>query len=142
MEPKGNEYMTAKEFLNKIRRQEKLLRAVERERDQIRADMLNLKGAKLTERVTGTKQSDLSDAYIRLETYEERVNDEWDRLIGLREQGKKLIATVENADQQTILYDRYINCMSWEEIAVGMHYSWRHTLRVHGAALQNLKDVI
>jgi len=134
--------MTAKEFLNQIRRHEKLLRAVERERDQIRSDMLYLKGSKLTERVTGTKQSDLSDAYIRLEMYEERVNDEWDKLIAMREHGKKLIATIEDPDQQTILYDRYINCMSWEQIAVNMHYSWRHTLRVHGAALQNLKDVI
>jgi DNA-directed RNA polymerase specialized sigma subunit len=131
--------MTAKEFLNQIRRQEKLLRAVDRERNQIQSDMLNLKCSKLTERVTGTKQSDLSDAYIRLETYEERVNDEWDRLIGLREQGKKLIATVENADQQTILYDRYINCMSWEEIAVGMHYTYRWVLQLHGKALQNLE---
>ena len=131
--------MTAKEFLNQIRRQEKLLRAVERERNQIQSDMLNLKGSKLTGRVTGTKQSDLSDAYIRLETYEERVNDEWERLIGLREQGKKLIATLDDQDQQTILYDRYINYMSWEEIAVNMHYTYRWVLHLHGNALQDLE---
>lgn len=131
--------MTAKEFLNQIRRQEKLLRAVERERDQIRADMLNLKGARLTERVTGTKQSDLSEAYIRLETYQERVSRRLDKLIELREQGKKLIAMVEDTDQQTILYDRYINCMSWEQIAVNMHYTYRWVLQLHGKALQNLE---
>jgi len=131
--------MTAKEFLNQIRRHEKLLRAVERERDQIRSDMLYLKGSKLTERVTGTKQSDLSDAYIRLETYEERVNREWDRLIAMREQGKKLIAAVEDPIQQTVLYDRYINYMSWEEIAVEMKYTYRRILQLHGDALQNLE---
>lgn len=34
---------------------------------------------------------------------------------------------------------RYIDCLTWEEIAVSMNYTWQHMHRIHA---QCLKDVI
>lgn len=43
---------------------------------------------------------------------------------------------------QTLLYERYINGKTWEQVAVQMNYSYRHTTKLHGAALARLKDVL
>ena len=41
-----------------------------------------------------------------------------------------------------ILYERYINLKRWEEIADIVHVSFRHATRLHGEALNDLKDVL
>lgn len=33
----------------------------------------------------------------------------------------------------------YIECMTWEEVAVAMNYSWRQTHRIHSNALKMLE---
>jgi RNA polymerase sigma factor (sigma-70 family) len=34
---------------------------------------------------------------------------------------------------------RYIECKTWEQIAVDMHYSWRQVHNIHARALKTLK---
>ncbi len=41
-----------------------------------------------------------------------------------------------------ILYERYINLKSWDEVADAVHYSLQHIHRLHGEVLLELKDVI
>lgn len=43
---------------------------------------------------------------------------------------------------RTLLYERYINGKTWEQVAVRMNYSYRHTTKLHGTALNVLKDVL
>lgn len=43
---------------------------------------------------------------------------------------------------RTLLYQRYINGKTFEQIAVDMHYSWRQIVRLHGQALQYAQHVI
>lgn len=43
---------------------------------------------------------------------------------------------------RTLLYERYVNGLTFEKIAVRMNYSWRQTIRLHGQALQYAQDVI
>ena len=50
-----------------------------------------------------------------------------------------VIDEVDDPVLQELLVKRYINTKSWEKIAVEMHYSFRHTLRLHGAALAAVK---
>jgi DNA-directed RNA polymerase specialized sigma subunit len=33
---------------------------------------------------------------------------------------------------------RYIDCLTWEQIAVDMHYSWQHVHKIHAKALKLL----
>ena len=42
----------------------------------------------------------------------------------------------------TLLYQRYINGKTFEQISVDMHYSWRQIVRLHGQALQYAQHVI
>lgn len=103
---------------------------------EVRSDILTLRASSLSEKVTGTKDSDLADSYIKLEKYFEEVNTEWDKLIDMRREAKALIKMLPDAQQQAILYARYINCEDWEKIAVEMHFSWRNIFYLHGKALQ------
>ena len=50
-----------------------------------------------------------------------------------------VIDAVDDANLRQLLILRYINGLTWEKIAVDMHYSFRHTLRLHGAALAAVK---
>ncbi|WP_296822575.1 DUF1492 domain-containing protein [uncultured Megasphaera sp.] len=133
--------MTAKEYLNRVRRQYYVVKRAEEELTAIKADILSLKASSMTEHVSGTKESDLADKYIRLERYFDTVTAEWDKLIDMRIEAKAMIRTLPDETQQAVLYARYINCGRWEDIAAGMNYSWKHIFRLHGKALQSFAAI-
>lgn len=128
--------MTAKEYLNRVRRQNYILKQTEKEMNEVRADILTLRASSLSEHVSGSKNSDTADKYIRLEKYMEKVNAEWDKLIDMRNAAKALIHAMPNPAQQAVLYARYINGQRWEDIAIDMHYSWKGIFKLHGQALR------
>lgn len=136
--------MRAKEYLQKVREGERLLRLLEAEHAQCEADIRNLKGMNYDKPVVtgGGQLMDLSAAIARLEGYAERVNRQWDAVVEMREEAKARIARVSDARYRDVLTRRYILCESWEQIACVMGYAYRHVLRVHGAALQKFEDVI
>ena len=128
--------MTAKEYLNRVRRQNYILKQTEKEMNEVRADILTLRASSLSEHVSGSKNSDTADKYIRLEKYMEKVNAEWDKLIDMRNAAKDLIGAMPDPMHRAVLYARYINGQRWEDIAVDMHYSWKGIFKLHGQALR------
>lgn len=128
--------MTAKEYLNRVRRQNYILKQTEKELNEIRADILTLRASSLSEHVSGSKNSDTADKYIRLESYMEKVNVEWDKLIDMRNAAKDLIGAMPDPMHRAVLYARYINGQRWEDIAMDMHYSWKGIFKLHGQALR------
>ena len=128
--------MTAKEYLNRVRRQNYILKQTEKELNEIRADILTLRASSLSEHVSGSKNSDTADKYIRLESYMEKVNAEWDKLIDMRNAAKDLIGAMPDPMHRAVLYARYINGQLWEDIAMDMHYSWKGIFKLHGQALR------
>lgn len=128
--------MTAKEYLNRVRRQNYILKQTEKELNEIRADILTIRASSLAEHVSGSKNSDTADKYIRLESYMEKVNAEWDKLIDMRNAAKDLIGAMPDPMHRAVLYARYINGQRWEDIAMDMHYSWKGIFKLHGQALR------
>ena len=133
--------MTAKEYLNRVRRQNYILKQTEKELNEIRADILTLRASSLSEHVSGSKNSDTADKYIRLESYMEKVNAEWDKLIDMRNAAKDLIGAMPDPMHRAILYARYINGQRWEDIAMDMHYSWKGIFKLHGQALREFDQM-
>lgn len=130
--------MTAKEYLWRVRDAEQELRQLEMEYKQARDDMLHLKAIEYDkERVSTSRIGDLSDAIAALERYAEEVNAQWNRLIALRKAAKVLIGRVPDGRYRTILQGRYLYGQSWEQVAVGLGYTYRHVLWMHGKALQS-----
>ena len=52
------------------------------------------------------------------------------------------ISKVQDAKLSRLLYLYYVDSKTWEEVAVELHYSWRHTLRRHGQALRDVEKII
>ena len=52
---------------------------------------------------------------------------------------EKAISTLEPRER-TLMRLYYIEGLTWEEVAVSMSYSWRQVHRIHGAALEALKN--
>lgn len=61
-----------------------------------------------------------------------------DKLIRLRREIGAAIDTVPDARLQELLRLRYIEGLSFEQIAVRLDYSWRQVIRLHGAALSKV----
>lgn len=53
-----------------------------------------------------------------------------------------MIGMVQDVTLYQILKSRYIDGDSFEQIAVALGYSYRHTIRLHGEALQTLENAL
>lgn len=82
-------------------------------------------------------------------------NDKWTNLINQRMQVEELInAEITNGleemreiermisvlpeREKLLMRYRYINCLTWEEIAFKMFYTWQHMHRIHAECLRKL----
>lgn len=69
----------------------------------------------------------------------EEISQEVDKLRQRRQQIEAAIDALSEKSCQDILWYRYIEGMTFEEIAIKMDYSWRQVCRKHKKALENLK---
>ena len=79
---------------------------------------------------------------LELEQYmeiSEEITRELRNLRRLRREIRAVIAALEDDTLQALMLYRYINGMTFEQIAVKLQYSWRQVCRKHGRALQELK---
>lgn len=51
---------------------------------------------------------------------------------------EKVIDSLEDSRERTVMRYRYISGLEWEEVCVKAHYSWQHTHRLHADALNKL----
>lgn len=92
------------------------------------------------------RSTNISDKTGRLATtlaeyYMNRIelrNDLWQK----RKEIVDVIEHVENVDYQELLRLRYIQNRKWENIAVELDKSWRHTHRMHRYALQEAGKIL
>ena len=72
---------------------------------------------------------------------ENQINAEIKEYTEKRQEIKTSIERVSDEKFVTILLKRYVYFKSWEEIAVDMGYTYRHTTRLHGDALQAFEGI-
>ena len=68
----------------------------------------------------------------------EEITRELRNLHRLRREIRTVIAALEDDTLQTLMLYRYIDGMTFEEIAVKMNYSYVHVCRLHGQALSKI----
>ena len=84
----------------------------------------------------------LVDAVSKIIEAKNRVSDELEMLEATEHEVIETINSVQDNILKVLLYERYINCKTFERIAVFMNYSWRQTVRLHGAALNEVKKIL
>lgn len=135
--------MTPKEYLLQYRDAVRRATAAQDHLDELRA---------MAERITpnyggsggGTHQTGdkLGAAVAKLVDAESRVSDELELLEATEREVIGTIDKITDGTLHTLLYERYINGKTWEQIAVALNYSYRQTTRMHGAALIAVKHVL
>ena len=135
--------MTPKEYLQQYRDAVRRATAAQDHLDELRS---------LAERITpnygsiggGTHQTGdkLGAAVARIVDAESRVSDELELLEATERDVVSTIGKITDGTLHTLLYERYINGKTWEQIAVALNYSYRQTTRMHGAALIAVKHVL
>ena len=134
----------AKAYLWRVRDAERELKRLEEEYEQAKADILHLKAIQYdANKVTGGKIGDLSDAITAIEGCMERLNEQWGKLIALRDETKVLIERIVDGRYREVLSRRYLRGQSLEAIAVEMGYNYRWIQRLHRRAVAEfLKEAV
>lgn len=79
------------------------------------------------------------DALIRLAETERKTKSKINELIQIQEEITDKIMLVDDAELQAVLVYRYLNCMTFEQIAEEMHYSLISIRRKHKSALDKIE---
>lgn len=138
----------AKEELRSIRKLDKELKAIEREHDQLRAEVYNIHATDYrADKVDGGKPRSFVDKLERLEDCRHKCNERWDMLIETRTALRAKIDKVDDYVYRAILIDYYISQNTWKSVCVNLGYSWKQMHRYHNKALiayalANTKDDI
>lgn len=136
--------MTAKEYLQQYRYAAERARAALEHLEEIES---------IATRVTplyggdcgGQHQSGdekMCNAVDKIIEAKNRVSDE---LETLEATDREIIGTIDKITDgtlHTLLYERYINGKTWEQIAVQMNYTYRRVTQLHGKALNAVKDFL
>ena len=87
----------------------------------------------------GSGISDLSGYAGRLDELIRQLEDERNTAIQKYTEIHNQIQSMEDGAEKEILERRYLMGETWEMIAVHMHYTYRHVIRLHGTALYNFR---
>lgn len=129
--------MTAKEWLIRARKMSGRLRALQESKAQAfaRATSVVVGGG---EHVSGGEPADKHAAYAELSLSVDRQIEKLERT---RAEILQVIGQVEDNTLSTLLTEYYVNDKTWEEVAAEQHYSWRQVMRLHGHALQIIREL-
>ena len=87
---------------------------------------------------------DLSDYIAKMDEMTEYMISKYTRLRGIEVDIYIRVDRMQDQTEREILRYRYIDGLSWEEIAAKLNYSKRNVTRIHGRALQHfpMDDVL
>lgn len=132
--------MSVKIFLNTIRSIDMMIDCKLEQIEELRS---LLTGGALRydkENVQTSLSNDLlPDTIANIIDLEQKINEDIDELIKRKEKARVLIEMLEDEGKKIVLYKRYFDNKTFEEISVECGYSWRHVHRLHGNALRELE---
>lgn len=133
--------MNAKQFLSQAFNLTKLIKSYEKELEEIKAlepyiSSSNYSGMPFS----GTRNPEppFVRAIYKKADLEGKIEKKVEDLIDVRVQIHNAIEAVSNNTYKLVLRLRYIDFLSWEEIASEMNYSEVHIHRLHNAALNHV----
>ena len=139
----GGDRVTAKEFLDQARKADMAVNSKFEQVQRLRELASHTTAAYGGEVVSHSLNVDtMSNAVMRIMDAEQRLDDEIDHMLVVKEQVQAVISRVDNFEQRILLEHRYLNYHSWEEIAIEMNYSLRWVYKQHGAALQVVGQIL
>lgn len=137
----GGSFLTNQDKIKYLRGYRNNEREIERLREEIvQAKALSKKVTVSFDGVGGSNGEDkLQVAVERIISLQNGLTAQVIRRVNLRKGIECAIQTVDDERLQQLLKYRYINGLTWESIAVCMHYSWQHLHKLHRKALDAIE---
>lgn len=131
--------MNAKQWLNRAKNIDREIDGLILALNETRSRVLSITQTLTGDVVQSSKDPHKFDRVVELENIIDRKVDELLRVKAEIEIG---IDKLNDNRYREILRKRYLLNMTFEQIAVSMNYSWRHTCTLHGRALLMMEEVI
>lgn len=134
--------MTAKEYLSRLRSIELRLIAEANEIEALSDMATHITSAINSDGIhtSGATSDKLGNCVSRLVDLQRDIDSDILMLEKVRGEIIASLDNVQNDKYRELLRMRYVGHMTFEEIAIAMDMSWRHTVRLHGRALQDFSE--
>lgn len=86
----------------------------------------------------GESGSPIERPMDKVDELERKITQAIDELADIRMEIEAVLGQLEDDTLRELMKYRYIDGLTWEQVAEKMHYSWRHTCRLHGEALAKI----
>ena len=135
--------MTPKEYLSRYRDLGRSIDAKRAQLQRLREQATQITQAISPDRVQSSGDPDrLSAAVAQIADAVTDIEQQIDRREAVRLEIEDAIAKVPDGAQRVLLEYRYLAGYTFERIAVEMHYSYKQVCRIHGNALEKVKNVL
>jgi hypothetical protein len=140
--------MTAKQYLQQLFRLDVKIGDALSELKELEALKESIPGVDFSKaKVQTSAQTDRTGELVaKIVDLEALVAAKIDAFLDPRNEIRERIDAIPDEDLRLILQKRHVHLQKWEQIALDMNYTYRHTLRLHGEALRvfnyKYKDVL
>lgn len=133
------EKKTPKEYLRQLRTAEIKIEQKEEELERLKSSLESISTGTDSERVQTTPRDKVSEDVPQMVDLKREIESDIKALLILKNKIINEIQSMDNPVYINILYKRYVQYKSLEEIAVEMSYSYRQIKRLHGISLQGFR---
>ena len=127
--------MTAKEYLSRYRWLNDRINAKLEQAAELRRKARTVSSGSSDGSHGSTPYDRIGEITARIVDLEREITEEIDAAVDVQREIAGAIAAVSDERLRTLLEYKYINCLTLEEIAVRLHYSYKQVCRLHGMAL-------
>lgn len=134
--------MQVKEFLNKIRYIDMMIDCKLEQIKNLRDKLTSISSpmGNLGDKIQSSKDPDkFTNTISKIVELENEINNDIDKLVDLKSIARKAIESLDDDVEKMVLYKRYFENKTFEQISVELNYSWRRIHQFHGDALKNLE---
>ena len=134
--------MTVKEWLSRYKTAWKEAEDVEQRLTHIRLKYARPSAIIYSDMPKAHHQSDLSDYAAQVERYETILVSKYSKCIGIEVETYQMIDKLDKAEERKVLREYYIDGRKWQDIANDIPCVLRNVHRIHGRALQHMREVL
>ena len=131
--------MTAKQYLNRVRRIDKEIDSLEEMKQKTRERLESVTQNYDSDGAQSTKDPHKYDRLVELDSLiDQRISEQ----ILLKKDTLATITQLSDRVQRMVLIKYYLQMKTWEQVAVDMNYSYMHITRIHGYALREVQKIL
>lgn len=133
--------MNVKPFLRNVRKLNLEIKAKKRQREGLYSLVTGSAIRYDLDRVQSSPTGDKIDRVLsEVADLDKMITGKIKELANTQKQATIMIESLDKAEYRAIMTDYYINCYAWDDVADMNGYSTSHIKKMHGYALQELKD--